>query len=62
MPRPRREQLVLTIRKTHDALSELIGRWTDSLTPELRAELHRIDTPLIETLDAEEGRNGPRVG
>lgn len=62
MPRLRRPELIATIRRAHESLSELIGRWTDHLTPEVRAELHRIDTPLIETLDAEAGRNGKRIG
>lgn len=43
--------MISVILDTHAALSRMIGRWADSIPPEVRAELHRVDLPLLEMLE-----------
>lgn len=62
MPRKRRAELIQVISKAQQFVARVTGFWQDGLPPELREEAHQLQTTLIETLDAEEGKNGPVVG
>lgn len=56
MLRPRKSDLEATIRQAHRDMSDLIGRWTDHVPPEVRAELHQVDRPLLEMVERLDGR------
>jgi hypothetical protein len=60
--RPTRAELLNAADVAETHLSEMIGRWTDHIPAEVRAELHGVRAPLEALLIRARRRGQPRVG